>query len=193
MSLTDRTRLLGPVRIHAEAQVPGPSGAFEQGREAESRRGLFNRIAPVYDQAGPHPLGHPHRGSPCPPRNQTRLPQLNDVLSFGQHRVWKRCAVAWCGAKPGHRALDVCCGSGDLTFLLAERVGKDGSAVGLDFAEDILRFAAKKQEERPPVSWYLNQKIEWRQGVGRIVPAFLALHPSAAPSGPLPRHPRRMP
>jgi len=52
--------------------------------------------------------------------------QLNDVLSLGLHRVWKRAAVKWSGAVRGHTALDVCCGSGDLAFLLAEAVGAEG-------------------------------------------------------------------
>lgn len=67
------------------------------------------------------------------------LVQLNDRLSLGQHRVWKRMAVKWCGAAPGQRALDVCCGSGDLAMLLAAAVGPSGSVTGLDFAADMLQ------------------------------------------------------
>ncbi len=52
--------------------------------------------------------------------------QFNDVLSFGQHRVWKKMAVKWSGAKRGSKALDVCCGSGDLAMLLAQTVGPTG-------------------------------------------------------------------
>ncbi|WJZ80785.1 hypothetical protein VitviT2T_000672 [Vitis vinifera] len=70
-------------------------------RCADERQALFNRIAPVYDN-------------------------LNDFLSLGQHRIWKRMAVSWSGAKRGDNVLDLCCGSGDLAFLLSERVGSDG-------------------------------------------------------------------
>lgn len=52
--------------------------------------------------------------------------QLNDVLSLGLHRVWKRAAVKWSGAAEGQTALDVCCGSGDLALRLAQAVGIDG-------------------------------------------------------------------
>ncbi len=55
-----------------------------------------------------------------------RARQLNDTLSLGQHRVWKRMAVKWAGAAPGQAVLDVCCGSGDLAFRLAEAVGPTG-------------------------------------------------------------------
>ena len=62
------------------------------------------------------------------PSNDTkfRLLQLNNTLSLGQHRVWKRMAVKWAEARPGNEALDVCCGSGDLAFVLAEAVGPSG-------------------------------------------------------------------
>jgi demethylmenaquinone methyltransferase/2-methoxy-6-polyprenyl-1,4-benzoquinol methylase len=48
-------------------------------------------------------------------------------------------AVKWAGAAPGQRALDVCCGSGDLAMLLAAAVGQSGSVTGLDFAADMLQ------------------------------------------------------
>ncbi len=54
--------------------------------------------------------------------------QLNNALSLGQHHVWKRMAVKWSGVGKGQIALDVCCGSGDLAFLLANAVGPDGKA-----------------------------------------------------------------
>lgn len=64
-----------------------------------------------------------------PPINRMHAPlapQLNERLSFGQHKVWKRMAVRWTGAKAGNRVLDVCCGSGDLAFELARAVGPSG-------------------------------------------------------------------
>lgn len=73
--------------------------------------------------------------SPRPPTPPTPQPthtppthnaQLNDTLSLGQHRVWKRMAVKWSGAAAGQRVLDVCCGSGDLAMLLGEAVGPSG-------------------------------------------------------------------
>ena len=56
--------------------------------------------------------------------------QLNNRLSLGQHWVWKTQTVKWSGAKAGHRALDVCCGSGDLATLLAKMVGRKGQVGG---------------------------------------------------------------
>lgn len=71
--------------------------------------------------------------------------QLNDLLTFGQHRIWKRMAVSWSGAKTGDNVLDVCCGSGDLSFLLSEQVGSHGKVIGLDFSKDQLSVASSRQ------------------------------------------------
>ena len=48
------------------------------------------------------------------------------MLSLGQHRIWKEMAVKWSGAAAGDKALDVCCGSGDIAFRLAATVGQTG-------------------------------------------------------------------
>ncbi|NJL22215.1 MAG: bifunctional demethylmenaquinone methyltransferase/2-methoxy-6-polyprenyl-1,4-benzoquinol methylase UbiE [Leptolyngbyaceae cyanobacterium SM1_3_5] len=80
---------------------------------------IFDRIAPVYDQ-------------------------LNDRLSFGQHRVWKQMAVKWSQAAPGMACVDVCCGSGDLVRLLAKRVGTSGKVVGVDFSPAQLEVARSR-------------------------------------------------
>lgn len=88
-------------------------------------RDLFNRIAPVYDQ-------------------------LNRALSLGQHKIWKLMTVKWSGAKPGDRCLDVCCGSGDIALLLAERAGQMGQVTGLDFAVEQLAIA---RQRNPAITW----------------------------------------
>ncbi len=66
-----------------------------------------------------------HSSAPFAHVTLARL-QMNDLLSLGQHRVWKRMAVSWSGAAPGSRVLDACCGSGDLTFRAAEAAGPSG-------------------------------------------------------------------
>jgi demethylmenaquinone methyltransferase/2-methoxy-6-polyprenyl-1,4-benzoquinol methylase len=66
---------------------------------------------------------------------------LNDLQSFGLHRRWKRRAAQLANVQPGDRALDVCCGTGDLAFVLAAQ-GAD--VVGLDFSEAMLAVARSK-------------------------------------------------
>ncbi len=52
--------------------------------------------------------------------------------------------VSWSGAKPGDTCLDLCCGSGDITQLLAKQVRPTGSAIGADFAPAQLTLAAER-------------------------------------------------
>lgn len=70
-----------------------------------------------------------------------RYDLVNDLQSLGLHRVWKRRLVALSGAGPGRRALDVCCGTGDVAFALA-RTGAE--VTGLDFSEPMLGVARRR-------------------------------------------------
>jgi demethylmenaquinone methyltransferase/2-methoxy-6-polyprenyl-1,4-benzoquinol methylase len=81
-------------------------------------KALFTRIAPRYDL-------------------------INDLQSFGLHRVWKRRLVRLAQPQAGERALDVCCGTGDIALALAAR-GAD--TVGLDFNRPMLEIAQRRQD-----------------------------------------------
>ena len=67
---------------------------------------------------------------------------LNDLQSFGLHRLWKRRVVRLAQIKSGDRALDLCCGTGDISFALA----RGGAATtGLDFSPQMLEVAVQRQ------------------------------------------------
>lgn len=57
---------------------------------------------------------------------------MNDLMSWGMHRGWKRFAVAVSGARAGQRVLDLAGGTGDLARLFARRVGAAGTVVHTD-------------------------------------------------------------
>ena len=63
---------------------------------------------------------------------------MNDLMSAGLHRLWKRFALAQTGLRPGQRALDVASGTGDLGAGLARQVGRDGLAVLTDINREML-------------------------------------------------------
>jgi len=71
-----------------------------------------------------------------------RYDLINDLQSFGLHRNWKRRVAKLAAVSPGTRALDLCCGTGDIAFALAQR-GAD--VTGLDFSEKMLEVAAARQ------------------------------------------------
>ncbi|HVV73795.1 MAG TPA: class I SAM-dependent methyltransferase [Verrucomicrobiae bacterium] len=81
---------------------------------------LFARIAPRYDL-------------------------INDLQSFGLHRYWKRKVISMARPTRGEYGLDVCCGTGDLTFAFA---GRGIHAVGLDFSGAMLQVAGHRAHRR---------------------------------------------
>ncbi len=54
---------------------------------------------------------------------------MNDLMSFGIHRLWKRVLLARTGLRPGMRALDLAGGTGDISLGLLRQVGRDGMVV----------------------------------------------------------------
>ena len=72
----------------------------------------------------------------------SRYDLINDLQSFGLHRYWKNRLLRLTKIKPGERALDVCCGTGDISFGLA----KSGADVtGLDFSKPMLDVAERRR------------------------------------------------
>jgi demethylmenaquinone methyltransferase / 2-methoxy-6-polyprenyl-1,4-benzoquinol methylase len=63
---------------------------------------------------------------------------MNDLMSGGLHRLWKRFALAQTGLRPGQRGLDVASGTGDLGAGIARQVGKYGLAVLTDINREML-------------------------------------------------------
>jgi demethylmenaquinone methyltransferase/2-methoxy-6-polyprenyl-1,4-benzoquinol methylase len=66
---------------------------------------------------------------------------INDLQSFGLHRHWKNQLVRLARLQSGQTALDVCCGTGDITFRLAET---GAQATGLDFTAAMLDVARRR-------------------------------------------------
>ncbi len=90
---------------------------YEPGEQRAARvQTLFGAIAPHYDL-------------------------VNDLQSFGLHRYWKRLVVRLAQPAPGLRALDLCCGTGDLALTLTRQ---GVAVVGLDFSEPMLDVARRK-------------------------------------------------
>jgi demethylmenaquinone methyltransferase / 2-methoxy-6-polyprenyl-1,4-benzoquinol methylase len=73
---------------------------------------------------------------------------LNSVMTAGLHHRWRERAAARAELDPGDSALDVCCGTGDLTLELARRVAPGGKVVGCDFSEPMLDLAREKAAAR---------------------------------------------
>ncbi len=96
--------------------------------EPEQVREMFDRISGGYDR-------------------------MNVLMSGGMDGRWRRFTAACTGVGPGDSALDVACGTGDLSMALLDRVSSGGRVVGIDFASEMLDVARTK-----------SSIVEWMQG-----------------------------
>ena len=74
----------------------------------------------------------------------TDYDRMNWIMTGGLLALWHRAFLRQTRLDPGQTALDVCCGTGDLSFLMARRVGGGGRVTGLDFSENMLAIAKKR-------------------------------------------------
>ncbi|EHG29873.1 demethylmenaquinone methyltransferase [Enterococcus saccharolyticus] len=109
----------------------------DKGKEARVHH-VFERVAENYDQ-------------------------MNTVISFQQHKRWRKDTMKRMQVQAGNDILDVCCGTGDWTLALAEATGSTGNVIGIDFSENMLAAAKKKAAEQ-------KTKIEWMQGNAMALP-----------------------
>ena len=67
-----------------------------------------------------------------------RYDLMNDLMSFGIHRLWKRFTIETSGVRPGQRVLDLAGGTGDLAARFSRRVGRGGQVVLCDINASML-------------------------------------------------------
>lgn len=73
--------------------------------------------------------------------------KMNSVISFQQHKSWRKDTMRRMDVQKGKSALDVCCGTADWTIALANAVGQDGKVVGLDFSKNMLKIGQDKVKD----------------------------------------------
>ncbi len=69
---------------------------------------------------------------------------MNDLMSLGMHRLWKKFTVELSQIRPGEKVLDVAGGTGDLTKLFAKRVGEKGKVTLLDINAAMLEIGRNR-------------------------------------------------
>ncbi len=73
---------------------------------------------------------------------------MNDVLSGGMHRLWKRFTIELSGVRPGNRVLDIAGGTGDLAAKFSRLVGPTGQVVLADINESMLKVGRDRLLDR---------------------------------------------
>ncbi|MBU7573443.1 MAG: bifunctional demethylmenaquinone methyltransferase/2-methoxy-6-polyprenyl-1,4-benzoquinol methylase UbiE [Hydrogenophaga sp.] len=86
----------------------------DEGEKAQRVRSVFDSVAPKYDV-------------------------MNDLMSAGLHRLWKRYTITVANPQPGQQVLDIAGGTGDLSLAFARKVGPTGRVVHTDINEAMLR------------------------------------------------------
>ncbi|WP_027965919.1 bifunctional demethylmenaquinone methyltransferase/2-methoxy-6-polyprenyl-1,4-benzoquinol methylase UbiE [Halomonas halocynthiae] len=74
----------------------------------------------------------------------SRYDVMNDLMSFGIHRLWKRLTIERAGVRPGHSVLDIAGGTGDLTLKFSRLVGPRGRVVLADINDSMLNVGRDK-------------------------------------------------
>jgi len=90
---------------------------------------------------------------------------MNDLMSLGLHRLWKRFAIEMSGVRAGDRVLDVASGSGDLAAAFARRVGPSGQVWMTDINAAMLEVGRDKLVDAgvfPPLALCDAEKLPFR-------------------------------
>jgi demethylmenaquinone methyltransferase / 2-methoxy-6-polyprenyl-1,4-benzoquinol methylase len=80
-----------------------------------------------------------------------RYDLVTTLLSYGQDIRWKKKLVAMADVEPHHHVLDLACGTGDITFLLAGQLGGHGKATGVDITPEMVERSRRKALHEPRV------------------------------------------
>ncbi|ATC96242.1 bifunctional demethylmenaquinone methyltransferase/2-methoxy-6-polyprenyl-1,4-benzoquinol methylase UbiE [Pseudoalteromonas tunicata] len=69
---------------------------------------------------------------------------MNDLMSMGIHRLWKRQTIASSGVRKGHKVLDLAGGTGDLTAKFSQIIGETGQVILGDINDSMLKVGREK-------------------------------------------------
>lgn len=90
---------------------------------------------------------------------------MNDLMSFGIHRLWKRFTIDASGVRPGNKVLDLAGGTGDLTAKFSQLVGREGQVILADINSSMLNVGRDKLRDKG-----LVQNIEYVQANAQYLP-----------------------
>jgi demethylmenaquinone methyltransferase/2-methoxy-6-polyprenyl-1,4-benzoquinol methylase len=89
---------------------------------------------------------------------------MNNILSFRQHKYWRKFTMKKMNVQEGQTAIDLCCGTCDWTISLAQK-SKKGQIIGLDFSQNMLDYGAIKLKDLD-----LEQQVTLVQGNAMMLP-----------------------
>ena len=81
---------------------------------------------------------------------------MNDLMSLGIHRLWKKTFINWLNPQKNTKLVDVASGTGDIAKLFLNHVSYEGSVYCVDQNKDMLEINRKKFKNSSNVKWYCN-------------------------------------
>lgn len=90
---------------------------------------------------------------------------MNDLMSFGIHRIWKKITIEYSSVRKGQKVLDLAGGTGDLTAKFSQLVGDNGLVVLADINESMLKVGRDKLRDKG-----LFKNIEYVQANAEELP-----------------------
>ena len=89
---------------------------------------------------------------------------MNDIMSFGTHRLWKKSLVTWVNPRPDDKILDVASGTGDIAKLCSEYTNNKSSITCIEPNQKMLSLGKKKLSNLDNLKWVLSpaEKIPFK-------------------------------
>ena len=84
---------------------------------------------------------------------------MNDIMSFGIHRVWKEKFINWMNPAPKTSLIDVATGTGDIAKLFMKRINENGKVICVEPNTDMLKQGKSKLRKFKNIEW-LNASAE---------------------------------
>ena len=82
---------------------------------------------------------------------------MNDVMSLGIHRLWKKTFINWLNPSKNTKLIDVASGTGDIAKLFLEKIDYSGNVCCVDENEGMLKVSKKKLKEKSNIKWHHNK------------------------------------
>ena len=81
---------------------------------------------------------------------------MNDIMSFGVHRLWKKKFINWLNPQRNTKLVDVASGTGDIAKLFLEKINYLGQAYCVDENKEMFEINKKKLNKNSNIKWFCN-------------------------------------
>ena len=90
---------------------------------------------------------------------------MNDFMSFGIHRIWKKDFIMMMSPSKNKKLIDVACGTGDISKLFLDAVNNKGKVFNVDPNKKMINIGKKKLKSTKNISWHINaaEKLSFKK------------------------------